>query len=213
MFWISAAFLSVFATVLACMEIETEGKYGWAEKAPTWYWVKGWVPWLYGKSMNGMPLTGYHLFMTIFIAMVFHYPFVNGAEWSIAKEIYTMFALIPAWSTMWDYHWFVLNPAYKGRFREGQIWWHREWWFGGRVPKNYPVSVAMSIAVAAFGGWLEGAGSTMFLNHLVMLICFTVWTALVHIFAPRYQTWYEKMRTHDERDLAGIFHHNNPNDD
>lgn len=34
---ITAAFWFIVAAVTACIEIEAEGKFGWAEKMPTWY--------------------------------------------------------------------------------------------------------------------------------------------------------------------------------
>jgi len=39
------------------------GKDGWAAKSPGWRIEKGWVM----KLTGGRPLTGYHVFMTVFL--------------------------------------------------------------------------------------------------------------------------------------------------
>ena len=104
---------------LAGIEIEIEGAYGWAERLPTWYLKRGSVGAVYGLAMSGRPLTGYHVFAFVIPLLVLHLPFVSGIDWSLAGELVTIgtyFAL----AVVWDYLWFVLNPAYTvRRFRKG----------------------------------------------------------------------------------------------
>jgi hypothetical protein len=71
-------FWMLFATVVACIEIESEGRFGWAEKAPTWFRTTGIVAKLYGMLMGKKPLTGYHSFMFFFPVLLFHAHFFMG---------------------------------------------------------------------------------------------------------------------------------------
>lgn len=204
MLFVSIVFWSLFATVLACVEIESEGKWGWAEKAPTWFRTTGLPARLYGLAMGGKPLTGYHAFMFFLPVFIFHAHFAMGMEWSIAAEC-KAWAMYFVWCVMWDYHWFVLNPFYAKRFRRDQIWWHaKSYWVGGLFPIDYLAGVAMSISLSALGGWLNGWET--FVTHLEMLAGFAAYTGLLHIFAPFYRSWYERMRTQDDRDKVNIFH-------
>ncbi|MBI4036842.1 hypothetical protein HY385_00245, partial [Candidatus Daviesbacteria bacterium] len=68
-------YLFLMATVLAILEIQIEGKHGWAKNLPTWrpksqsFFVK-----LYSKMMSGKEMTGYHLSMFSFVVLIFHLP-------------------------------------------------------------------------------------------------------------------------------------------
>ena len=198
-------FWSVFATVLACIEIESEGKYGWADKAPTWYRTTGFWGRAYGMAMGGKPLTGYHAFMFFLPVMIFHVPFFMGVEWSIAAE-FGAWALYFAWCPMWDYFWFVLNPAYKGKFKREHIWWHaKSCWVGGLFPIDYLVGVVISIVFAGCATWFAGS-STRLIEHLILLGGFGVYTMMLQVFAPLYRHWYAQMRKSDDRSKVTIFY-------
>jgi hypothetical protein len=144
-------FWSFFATIVACVEIEAEGKYGWAEKMPTWYRVQGFLPRLFGFFMNGKPLTGYHAFMFFVPLLIFHVPFVSGIPWTGPAELQAL-AMYFAWSVLWDYHWFVLNPHYAGRFSKDRVWWHKKSpWVFGIFPLDYLGGLAASFIAAGTG--------------------------------------------------------------
>ena len=52
---------------------------------------------------------------------------------------------------VWDYLWFVLNPAYTvRRFRKGKVWWFEKPWIG-RFPIDYYSGSALSIVLARAG--------------------------------------------------------------
>ena len=191
-------FWSLFAVVIACVEIEAEGKHGWAEKMPTWYRTTGFWAVLYGRLMAGKPLTGYHAFMFFFPTLLFHAHFFMGVPWSGREEL-KAWAMYFAWCPLWDYFWFVLNPHYAGRFRKDCVWWHaRSRWVFGLFPVDYLIAFLVSLGFAALGGRL-GA-------HLRLLGGFAVATALLHLAAPAYRRWYARMRLRDDRDKAAIFH-------
>lgn len=189
----AALFWFVFAVVIAAIEIESEGKYGWAEKMPTWYRTKGTIARIYGKIMNGKPLTGYHTFMFFFPVLLFHAGFFMGAEWSVAAEL-KAWALYFSWCALWDYLWFVLNPHYgAARFKKENVWWHaKSPWVFGLFPIDYVFAILTSVGFA----WTAGALT----EHLIML---GIWSALTFVsilfLAPAYRKWYHAMRAGDEK--------------
>ena len=202
---IKVLFWSIFAAIVACVEIESEGKHGWAEKMPTWYRTTG----FWGRTymmLTGWPLTGYHVFMFLAMFFVYHVPFIMGLPWSPGLEM-AFIALFFAWTPLWDYYWFVLNPAYKGKFKKNQIWWHAtKPWIAGLFPSGYAVSVLISLAFAE-GAALAHGSQALFIGHLKLLGGFAIATVALHVLvAPAYQRWYHRMRQRDDRDKAPIFH-------
>lgn len=198
-------FWSSFATVIACVEIEAEGKHGWAEKMPTWYRTTGFWAVLYGRIMNGKPLTGYHLFMFFFPILLFHAPFFMGAPWSGAAEL-TAWAMYFAWCPLWDYHWFVLNPHYKGRFAKDQVWWHaRSRWVADLFPVDYLLGGMLSAAFALASA-IVGDSARSFVDHLTLLWGLGLMTFVLQAMSPAYHRWYARMRLRDDRAKAAIFH-------
>jgi hypothetical protein len=137
-------FMVFMAFILALWEIQIEGKEGWAAKLPAWRIEKGWPT----KLTGGRPVTGYHLYMTVFMIAVVHLPlfFLN---WSWRLELlllgfYSGMALIE------DFLWFVFNPHYGLKnFRKGKIWWHKTWW--GPVPSLYWILTPIVIVLIYFG--------------------------------------------------------------
>ena len=107
---VAAPLLCVFALVMALVEIEIEGPYGWAEKLPTPYRVSGPVARLFSLVLAGKPLTGYNLLMFAATLLAFHLGFAFGAPWTAARELELLAAWV-AWSALWDFLWFLLNPA------------------------------------------------------------------------------------------------------
>ena len=198
-------FWSFFAAVIACIEIESEGKHGWAETMPTWYRTTGFWAVLYGRLMGGKPLTGYHSFMFFFPALLFHAHFFMGVPWSGTEEL-KAWALYFAWCPLWDYYWFVLNPAYKGKFTKRHVWWHAQSpWVFGLFPVDYAVGLAISLGFAEAAARVGGSPA-LFIGHLKLLGGFGIATVLLHLAAPAYRRWYLRMRLTDDRDKAPIFH-------
>jgi hypothetical protein len=123
-------FMLFMALILAWWEIQIEGKDGWAAKSPGWRIEKGWLM----KLTGGLPVTGYHVFMTVFLIAFVHLPlFFIAWSWrleSLLLGFYVGMVLIE------DFFWFVLNPHFGlKRFRKNNIWWHKKWW--GPVPAMY----------------------------------------------------------------------------
>ena len=201
-----AVFWAFFAAVIACVEIEVEGKHGWAEKLPTWYRTTGFWAVLYGRLMSGKPLTGYHSFMFFFPMLLFHAHFFMGVPWSGAGEL-KAWAMYFAWCPLWDYYWFVLNPHYKGKFTKKHVWWHaRSRWVFGLFPVDYAAGAAVSLCFAETAALVDGSRA-LFIGHLELLGGFALATVALHVLAaPAYQRWYVRMRQRDDRDTTPIFH-------
>ncbi len=125
-------FILVLAFAWAKMEIQIEGKDGWASKLPTWRVSDHWLlDLLYGSR----PLTGYHVWAFVFVFLVLHMPMVAQQSWSWRWEI-KVIALYNVFWVVEDFLWFVLNPHYGwSRFHKTEIWWHKRWLAG--LPLDY----------------------------------------------------------------------------
>ncbi len=215
---VAAPLLCVFALVMAVVEIEIEGPYGWAEKLPTPYRVSGPLARAFGLVLGGKPLTGYNLLMFAATLVAFHLPFAFGAPWTAARELALLAAWI-AWSAVWDFLWFLLNPAYGWRrFRPGNVWWHRRWLW--RLPLDYWVAVVVSLALAlaaqlvadgSSGGASDPgapgpAGPGPLAAQALLLAAFAVLLAAAALLSPLYRRLYA--HTHeaafDERGVVPI---------
>jgi hypothetical protein len=136
--------------VFAKVEIQIEGKDGWAASLPTWRVEKHR---LLDIFWGGRPMTGYHAWMFLFMALAFHLPlFLNGGI-DLATETRIIGSLALFWIVE-DFLWFVLNPAYGlRRFRPEAIAWHKRWI--GPVPTDYVAFVCVGLALVWFSyqGW------------------------------------------------------------
>jgi hypothetical protein len=143
---VAIAYTVVAAMVFALWEIQIEGKNGWAKNLPCWKIQKNWVV----KLMGGRPLTGYHLYMIVFLILIIHFPFFF-TEWEVKKELF-LFSFFFGFLLLEDFFWFVLNPHYGlRRFKKTQIEWHKNWW--GPVPDFYwwySAIAAISLYIAIF---------------------------------------------------------------
>jgi hypothetical protein len=184
--------LFVWAFGLAGIEIEIEGGYGWAERLPTWFLKRGLTGRVYGALMGHRPLTGYHVYAFAIPVIVLHFPYVMGVEWTLAGELLTL-ATFFAVAVVWDYLWFVLNPAYTvKRFAKGAVWWFEVPWLW-RFPLDYFSGIALSIVLAGLAAWSAEDGQQLW-RHLWMLAGLGVLIAATVALAPLYHRWYRHMR-------------------
>jgi hypothetical protein len=197
--------LFLWALGLAGIEIEIEGGYGWAERLPTWFRKRGTVGRVYGVAMGRRPLTGYHVYAFAIPLLVLHLPFVAGVDWTLAGELRTI-ATYFALAVVWDYLWFVLNPAYTvRRFERGNVWWFEVPWIW-RFPLDYYVGVGLSVALAAGAAWAAGNGEPL-RRHMWMLAGLAVLVFATVLLAPLYHRWYRHMRRSgaDDRDVTRTY--------
>lgn len=129
----------LIAFILAEVEIQIEGKDGWAKNLPTWKIENKLTKLLF----NGGHITGYHFWMFLMILILLHFPFLF-ISWSISLE----FKILASYSllvTLEDFLWFVLNPYYGiKKFNSKNIPWHKNWI--GPVPSNYIIGIAFGIS-------------------------------------------------------------------
>jgi hypothetical protein len=194
-----------WALGLAGIEIEIEGGYGWAERLPTWYRKRALAYRVFGVFMGRRPLTGYHVFAFTIPLLLLHLPFVAGADWTLEDELLAV-ATYLVLAVVWDYLWFVLNPAYTvARFRRGRVWWFEVPWIW-RFPLDYYTGVGLSIAVAALAVFPAGDAEPL-RRHLWMIAGLAVLTGLAVVAAPLYHRWYRYMRRAgaDDRDATNTY--------
>ena len=184
--------LWLWAFGLGCIEIEIEGGHGWAERLPTWYLRRGRVGRVYGIAMGERPLTGYHVFAFTIPLVIVHLPFAFGLDWSLSAEL-SQLAVYFALAVIWDYIWFVMNPAYTvRRFRRGNVWWFQVPWIW-RFPLDYYVGMGLSVALAALAAWSAGDWAPV-RSQLWLIAGLIVLTALADVASPLYHRWYRHMR-------------------
>jgi hypothetical protein len=137
-------FMIFLAFILALWEIQIEGKDGWAAKLPGWRIDKGWLM----KLTGGRPLTGYHVYMTLFLISMVHLPFFF-VSWSWRLES-LLLGFYVGMVFLEDFFWFLLNPFFGIKnFRKGKILWHKRWW--GPVPALYWFLAAITTVLLYFG--------------------------------------------------------------
>lgn len=126
------AWTLLLAYVFAKVEVQIEGKDGWAANLPTWRIETH--P-LLDVFWGGRPITGYHAWVFTFMAMVFHLPVFMAATFSLQIEARILGCLALFWIAE-DFLWFVINPAFgMRRFHRRHIPWHKQWL--GPVPLDY----------------------------------------------------------------------------
>jgi hypothetical protein len=137
-------FMVCLSVVLALWEIQIEGKDGWAANLPAWRKETG----LLVRLAGGRPVTGYHIYMTVFLITLVHLPlFFVAWSWRLESLVLGFYV---GMVFLEDFFWFVLNPSYGIRnFRKGKIWWHKTWW--GPVPVLYWFLLVITGLLLFFG--------------------------------------------------------------
>ncbi|MCL5019180.1 MAG: hypothetical protein M1426_01710 [Patescibacteria group bacterium] len=122
----------IFAAVAAAkLEIQIEGKDGWAKNLPTWK-ISNRLTRLF---LGNYPFTGYHFWVIITVFLYLHFPFFLGLVWNISNELKVIAAVLLT-AVLEDFLWFVFNPAFGiRRFNKKEALWHGPWL--GPIPLVY----------------------------------------------------------------------------
>ena len=140
------ATLALAAFLFAKVEVHIEGPNGWAAQLPTWRVQNRLTEILYG----GRPLTGYHLYVQLFVLVFVHLPYAIGTplDWKFEALIWSWMILF--WIVE-DFLWFVVNPSFGIRkFKAEFIWWHKKAWLW-IAPREYFVMGLVAGALYAYG--------------------------------------------------------------
>lgn len=154
--------LALFALcwLLARAEIEIEGPHGWAVSLPTWRWGPEW----FLNLSNGKEVTGYHVWLSLFLIGAMHLPLVYaGFSRALLAKCTSSYLLLTA---TWDVQWFAWNPAWGlARFRATPVPWFRRKLLG--FPLDYYLAYLASGAAVALiwrpglGDWLPRAATVL----------------------------------------------------
>lgn len=145
-----ALYLFIAAFVLAYLEVQIEGQYGWASQLPTWRPKGKWYANFFERCMGGKELTGYHVGVFGFVLLFLHYPYLGLAPtWGQELWVLSLFLLF---AVVWDYLWIIINPHYGvvRRRPQSDVTWHRHWW--GPFPRDYYFGILLS-AVVLYPAW------------------------------------------------------------
>lgn len=149
-FIVFLGFLIITSILFALVEIQIEGSEGWAAKLPTWKIENKWTRKFYGAR----PLTGYHLYVQLFLFFLIHIPFgLNIVPFNFMIELRLLSFMILFW-VLEDFLWFVINPAFGlKKFKPEFIWWHAPNWYKF-MPRDYwifiPVGLILYVVSVAF---------------------------------------------------------------
>lgn len=134
---------SVIAFIVAKLEINIEGKHGWAESLPTGHFKNKFTKILWGKEW----ITAYHLWLALLIFTFLHFPFWFGHVWTLSIELQLIAGFLYG-ILLEDILWFVMNPYYGIRkLNKENAPWHNNWL--GPIPGMY---TRLSIGIALFLG-------------------------------------------------------------
>ena len=165
-------FINIFAILFALLEIEMEGKHGWAEKLPT------------VASGLGM-FTMYHIYMNIIVILVVFY-----TTQLLNVNIWTSIHFIILWFLVEDVAWFILNPYYTlKKYTKEDIWWHgkQKWIYG--IPMHNIVGIGFLVLTSVLS-----ENKNIIYSYVITL---TIGVFVIYI-APYYHGIYKKLRNKND---------------
>nr|QFG74048.1 MAG: hypothetical protein [Megaviridae environmental sample] len=165
-------FIVLCSVIYALIEIEVEGKKGWAEDLPT--------PNI-GSSKKS--LTIYHLYFFLFMLLVMNSVFFMGVKFRM-KEFIFIFSMLLMFFAVEDISWFILNPYYTLKNLD-KAWWHHTWQC---IPLIYIILPIISFFLATKVGYRDTILNCFFTIGVSIIVLL--------IISPLYHSFYKK--THPE---------------
>jgi hypothetical protein len=189
-----AIFLFFLSTLLALIEIEIEGKNGWATKTETFRKDLSQVRLIKQLSWS-REITGYHIFLNLFLFTFFHMPYFFGFNFTLTNELilisyYLLFAVT------WDFLWFVLNPYFGiAKFKKSEIPWfsNNKWVLGDRVSLLHVGHIFAGLVLAVFVT-ATGQNPVFLKYYLVGVVIFCGLTGATILISPYYHKLYFRLR-------------------
>ncbi len=185
---IKSIYIFLMAIVLAILEVQIEGKHGWATNLPTWRpGDDKWYAKFYKKIMGEKEMTGYHLAMFSFVFLIFHLPIFWVYSWSLKEEL-DIISIFFIFIVIWDYLWFVVNPHFTIKnFKGDHIFWHRKWI--GKWPSDYWFASLVSFLIAVIIDLFLNEGYLV--KWLLMFVIFLSLTFLTKILIKKFKPEWE----------------------
>lgn len=194
---VHAIWMILFGLCLAMIEIEIEGKDGWAVNLPTWrrFTILSRV------VFGGRPTTGYHMWLSMFLLL--NFSFISVLYWMLMHPgprdlvfaglcVFGCATNLLLQGIFWDYWWFVFNPDFtaKGHNRD-QVPWHPRW-FGKWINTDHVVGLIGSLCVGIAGQLLYGS----LFGHwfLIQFVAMGSATVTFIVVSPLYHTWRRNMK-------------------
>lgn len=186
-------FLCFFSLVLAALETQIEGGFGWAAKLPTWRpRPESWCARCYRKVMWGKELTLYHVLIFSFVLLFFHYPYFVNQDWTLSAELNTI-SLFFIVIVVWDFLWFVVNPQYDFRdFWTKKVWWHKKWFL------HLPVDYWFAFFASALFYTKFSASGALFKEWLEIFVLFLFFTLIIGLFADVAGLGFRTKKSHNK---------------
>lgn len=185
---ITNIYLFIIATVLALLEIQIEGKNGWAKNLPTWRPHPGHpVAKIYAQFMSGKELTGYHSAMFTLVILIFHLPYVFGLTITLEHWLQTL-SLFFLFIALWDFLWFVFNPYHPlANFAKNNPN-HKAFFLG--LPTDYYFAILMSFLVVLPIYLMGDAGIIAWWSeNIVLFVVETVAAILFSLYVLDIDNW------------------------
>ena len=141
--WPFLFFVVVAAFLFAKIEIEIEGRHGWAENLPTWrvehHFLLDWF--FGGRSLTA--ITPERSSSSCFCSICRSSGQEDGVSPFLIAELHVFWGYLLFW-VLEDMLWFVLNPHYGWKkFTKENVPWHKRWALG--VPADYWAAGALAI--------------------------------------------------------------------
>ena len=158
-----SVFLCIFALIYALIEIEIEGKDGWANTLPT------------PKIL--FHFTQYHVLMNILVILLLFKVYYKNT-----KDILKCIFIISLWFVLEDTYWFIFNPYYTlKRYNKENIGWHK--WCCG-----LPIGSIISFIIMGVIITIE-KNNKFYVKLLKESIIITFFFIII---SPLYHTFYNK---------------------
>lgn len=164
---IHTIFIVIFAILYSILEIEIEGKSGWAENLPTQYSGIG-------------RLTYYHVIMNITIILVITYSTLLIKD----TNLWIVLFYIIIWFLVEDFSWFVLNPYYTlDKYSRENIWWHSDQEWILKNPMHNWIGIVVLLLILIITQDIK------LLNSLIVTI---IMVLIMILISEEYHRWYIK---------------------
>lgn len=180
--------------ILTIFEIETDGRYDWTEKDPSWSRTFPIIHRLH-MAVRGIMSTVAHLLQIL----AFHLQFLLGVQWTPTTELLAMstyFIVLP----LYDMTWFILRPRTK-RYQEIDTW-KRSKNLGIR---GIPLNLLLGVPIATALTWIASQlirNDQIMTDFGVILLGFVTFLIFISMAAPMYRSWHNYVTQTPATDLS-----------